>query len=58
MTGGAIAATRLSRPFIVPEPLGGWYVILPNGHGWLHGDREDALSEFAELQRIERQGSA
>jgi hypothetical protein len=23
----------------------GWYVLLPNGHGWLCGDRAAALDE-------------
>jgi hypothetical protein len=23
----------------------GWFVLAPNGHGWLHGDRPSALKE-------------
>jgi hypothetical protein len=47
---------RLYRPHIAPEPLGGWYVVLPSGHGWLVGDRRAALAQFRELDRIERRG--
>jgi hypothetical protein len=39
------AARTISGPseavFIIPEPLGGAYVIL-RGHGWLFGSRRDA----------------
>jgi hypothetical protein len=33
----------------------GWYVIR-DAHGWLLGDRRQALSEFAELVHIEQTG--
>ena len=36
----------------------GWLVLLPSGHGWLLGDRRQALAEFAELERVERGGGA
>jgi hypothetical protein len=49
----------LRRPNIQAERDGeGWLVLLPNGHGWLHADREQALREFAVLERIERDGHA
>jgi hypothetical protein len=45
----------LCRPRIEPERDGwGWLVLLPSGHAWLAGDRRAALTEFAELERIER----
>jgi hypothetical protein len=34
---------------LAPEPHGGWYVIAPNGHGWLHGSRAAALEDKAWL---------
>jgi len=61
MTLGAhIQATiiNLSRPRIEPERDGeGTFVIL-GSHGWLFGDRREALREFAGLVDIERWGSA
>ena len=36
----------------------GWLVLLPGGHGWLVGDRRQALREFAGLVEIERWGRA
>jgi len=36
----------------------GWLVTLPGGHGWLVGDRRQALREFAGLVEIERWGRA
>jgi hypothetical protein len=36
----------------------GWLVLLPGGHGWLVGDRRQALREFAGLVDIERWGRA
>jgi hypothetical protein len=33
---------------------GGFYVLLPTGHGWLFGDRRQALREFRSLESIER----
>jgi hypothetical protein len=50
--------TFLQSPHIVAEPLGGFYVVLPNGSGWLLGSRQQALHEFALLERIERTGFA
>ena len=47
----------LSWPHIVPEPLGGFYVIR-GSNGWLCGSRREAIEEFDELIRIERTGSA
>jgi hypothetical protein len=47
----------LNRPHIVPEPLGGFYVIL-GSHGWLCGSRREAIDEFDAIIRIERTGSA
>jgi hypothetical protein len=45
----------LCRPRIEPErDGGGWIVLLPSGHGWLCGDRRQALREFHELEHIER----
>ena len=49
----------LSRPRIERERDGwGWLVLLPSGHGWLCGDRREALREFAGLVDIERWRSA
>jgi hypothetical protein len=49
--------TPFVRPRIEPERDGhGWLVLLPNGHGCLHGDRRQALREFETLVRIERTG--
>jgi hypothetical protein len=48
----------LSRPRIERERGGeGTFVILGNGHGWLCGDRQRAIREFAKLVDIERWGS-
>ena len=45
----------LSRPRIERErDAEGWLVLLPGGHGWLVGDRRQALREFAGLVEIER----
>ena len=53
-------------PFIIPLPRPriererdgwGWLVLLPSGHGWLCGDRRQAVREFAGLVDIERWGS-
>jgi hypothetical protein len=47
----------LSRPRIERAlDCEGFYVIRDN-HGWLCGDRRQALAEFDELERIERWGS-
>jgi hypothetical protein len=48
----------LPRPRIERERGGeGTLVILSNGHGWLCGDRRQALREFAGLVDIKRRGS-
>jgi hypothetical protein len=51
---------QLGRPRIEHERdgWGGWLVLLPSGHAWLAGDRRAALTEFAELERIERGSSS
>jgi hypothetical protein len=36
---------------IVPEPDGGWLVVTPRGHAWLHGNRQDALAEKRDLDQ-------
>ena len=36
---------------IIRDPDGGWYVIAPNGHAWLHGDRAGALTDKGWLDR-------
>ena len=49
----------LVRPRIERErDAQGWLVLLPGGHGWLVGDRRQALREFAGLVDIERWGRA
>jgi hypothetical protein len=49
----------LCRPQIERErDAEGWLVLLPGGHGWLCGDRRQALREFAGLVEIERWGRA
>jgi len=47
--GRAMSIIPLERPLITPAREGGWYVLLQNGHGWLCGDRRQALKEFAAL---------
>ena len=37
--------------YVVPEPLGGWYVITHRGDGWLHGSRREALEDKRWLDR-------
>jgi hypothetical protein len=47
----------LSRPRTErADDCDGFYVIRDD-HGWLCGDRRQALAEFAGLERIERWGS-
>jgi hypothetical protein len=54
----ATNVTLLSRPRIERKrDADGTLVILGN-HGWLCGDRRQALREFHELDRIERRGHA
>jgi hypothetical protein len=45
----------LRRPHIQPAREGGWLVLF-GSHGWLCGDRRAALTEFHELDRVERDG--
>ena len=47
----------LSRPRIERErDAAGWLILLSSGHGWLCGDRRQALAEFTSLVGIERSG--
>ena len=47
----------LARPRIERErDAEGWLVLLPGGHGWLVGDRRQALCKFSSLVEIERSG--
>jgi hypothetical protein len=57
MRGAMIIALTASRPRIEPAAEGGWYCLLGD-HGWLCGDRRQALDEFNELVRIEQRGRA
>ena len=48
---------RFIRPRIeAAHDCQGCYVILPNGHAWLHGDRRAALKDFHQIENIERSG--
>ena len=44
-----IAVIPLRIPLIVPEPLGGWYVVF-GSFGWLYGSRREALTAARKLQ--------
>jgi hypothetical protein len=66
VTASSSVATTAAAPIVIPllrpriEPARdcqGVYVLLPNGHGWLVGDRRQALWQFRELVDIERFGS-
>jgi RIO-like serine/threonine protein kinase len=48
----------LHRPRIERERDGEAWLVILGSHGWLHGNREQALHEFAALERIEREGCA
>jgi hypothetical protein len=37
--------TTLPVARIIPEHGGGWLVITPKGHAWLHGSRREALAD-------------
>jgi hypothetical protein len=53
----SVVAFTTWRPRIERERDGeGTYVVLPNGHAWLVGDRRQALRQFRELVDIERFG--
>ena len=52
-----IHIVSLLRPRIERErDAEGWLVLLPSGHGWLCGDRRQALTEFSRLVGFERSG--
>ncbi len=42
--------SRRSVIWLLPEPLGGWYVIT-GSFGWLHGSYNEALCEAHSLAR-------
>ena len=46
----------LSRPRIERAVDCDGFYVLRGDHGWLCGDRRQALREFDELDRIERRG--
>jgi hypothetical protein len=48
------AIIPLRVPRIVPDPPGGWYVVL-GSFGWLYGSRNEALRAARELAREARQ---
>jgi hypothetical protein len=48
----------LSRPRIERERGGESTLVILGNHGWLCGDRRQALREFDELDHIERRGRA
>ena len=44
----AATVTRFPRSFaiwIFPEAEGGWFVLAPHGHAWIHGDFQDACDD-------------
>jgi len=47
----------LSRPRIERERGGEGTLVILGSHGWLCGDRGQALREFDELVHIERRGA-
>ena len=49
---------RLTRPRIERAADCTGYYVLRGDHGWLLGDRRQALREFAGLVEIERSGRA
>jgi hypothetical protein len=40
---GIVIAAPIVR--IIADRGGGWLVVTPRGHGWLHGSRKDALRD-------------
>ena len=40
---GIVVALPIAR--IVADRDGGWLVVTPRGHGWIHGSRRDALRD-------------
>jgi hypothetical protein len=54
--GSSNSLFPFTRPHIeAARDCEGWYVLRDN-HGWLCGDRRQAIREFDELERIERWG--
>ena len=49
---------RFVRPRIERELDGEGWLVRRGPHGWLCGDRRQALAEFRRLERIERRGRA
>jgi hypothetical protein len=47
----------LARPRIERAVDCDGFYVLRGDHGWLFGDRGQALAEFAGLERIERRGN-
>ena len=47
----------LSRPRIERAVDCDGFYVLRDDHGWLCGDRRQALAEFTRLERVERLGS-
>jgi hypothetical protein len=41
---------RLAAVFVL-NTADGWLVLVPRGHGWLHGDRRSALQDAQWLAR-------
>jgi len=54
----SIFAFTALRPRIERELDGHGWLVLLHEHGWLVGDRRQALAEFDALERIERRGRA
>jgi hypothetical protein len=48
------AVIPLRIPRIMPDPPGGWYVVL-GSFGWLYGSRNEALRAARELAQEARQ---
>jgi hypothetical protein len=46
----------LCRPRIEPERDAEGWLVIRGDHGWLCGDRRQAVCEFDDLERIERRG--
>jgi hypothetical protein len=45
------AVIPLRIPRIMPDPPGGWYVVL-GSFGWLYGSRNEALRAARELAQV------
>jgi hypothetical protein len=62
MTGAPALTNKIvpfprGRPRLEPERDGAGTLVILGSHGWLCGDRRQALREFAGLVDIERWGS-